>query len=93
MVSDLRGVPSRFSGGAISDAEDVEHHGEDAARRDDGNDAGDDGRGRGLADGGGAVAALHAAQAAGKGDQDAVHGALEDPAHKVRQVDGFEVSW
>src|SRR5262245_11301391 len=71
------------SGPPVSDAEDIEDDGEDAAGADDEDDARDDGTGRGIADCRRAVAALHAAETAGDGDQHAVHRGFEDPAQQV----------
>ena len=50
---------------------------------DDEDDAGDHRRGRRLADGRGAAAALHAAQAAGERDQHAEHGGFEQADPEV----------
>ena len=72
---------------AMSDPQDVENDGEDAAGDDNGDDPGDHGGCRRIADGGGAVAALHAPQTAGKRDQHAVDRALEDAAENIRQAD------
>src|SRR5262249_17273896 len=68
---------------AVSNPEDIEHDREDAARGDDEHDAGDHRRGRGLAYGGGAVAALHAAQAPGNGDEHAIHRGLEHATDEI----------
>src|SRR6266576_5889935 len=68
--------------GYDSDVEGVAEHGEDAVRGDDPGDASDDGRGGGLADGGGVGAALHSAETAGQRDNHAKEPAFGNTEEK-----------
>jgi hypothetical protein len=69
----------------MSDPQDVEDDGKNAAGSHNGDDARDHGGSCRIADGGGTVAALNAPQTAGKRDQHAGHRALENASEKVRQ--------
>src|SRR5436190_14049409 len=73
-----------------SDSEGIGQDGEDAVRHNDEHDAGHHRGGCGETDGGRATAALDAAHATGKCDQNAEHRALADADGKVDQMHAVE---
>src|SRR5262245_61895579 len=77
----------RASPCAILDVQHVGQDGEEAVRDDDPHDAQDDGRRRGLPDGGGVLAGANALHAAADRDDDPEDQALRDPERDVCQGD------
>src|SRR5258708_11338287 len=75
---------------AISDPQDVEEDGKNAASSDNSDDPSNNGGSGRIADGRGTVTALNPSQTAGQRDQHAVNRALEHAAEKIRQTDRMD---